>query len=366
MKAHLALLFLSLLDLPARYTPAQIVQHTPEIQQPPSTLSESIDVTTTLEPMPLSANDRSIDILETSYQPLLFNSVSDYLRLDSSLNVQARAGNGVQTDLSIRGTTFEQTLVLVNGFRLNDPESGHLNLDIPLPLEAISRIIPEHSSIFPRHKPYSTLSKPHGVITMAFQFSRYTLIAALALATLAGCLPARLWSQAAISPAPDSPRPTVLIELFTSEGCSDCPAADELLRQVTGRKDVGGPLIVGLSEHVSYWNGLGWRDPFSSDLYTARQNEYATRFALASVYTPQMIVNGREQFVGSDRRALDAALAAESKRKQIQLRIDSAQVTDKNITFSYSAGEVCIESFLKQNPIFRSIGSPGGWAFRWT
>lgn len=146
MKAHLALLFLSLLDLPARYTPAQIVRQTPRIQQPPSTVSESIDVTTTLEPMPLSANDRSIDILETSYQPLLFNSVSDYLRLDSSLNVQARAGNGVQTDLSIRGTTFEQTLVLVNGFRLNDPESGHLNLDIPLPLEAISRIDVLHGS----------------------------------------------------------------------------------------------------------------------------------------------------------------------------------------------------------------------------
>ena len=61
-------------------------------------------------------------------------------------NVQARAGNGVQTDLSIRGTTFEQTLVLVNGFRLNDPESGHLNLDIPLPLEAISRIDVLHGS----------------------------------------------------------------------------------------------------------------------------------------------------------------------------------------------------------------------------
>jgi len=182
---------------------------------------------------------------------------------------------------------------------------------------------------------------------MAFQFSRYTLIAALALATLAGCLPTRLWSQATISPTPGSPPQKVLIELFTSEGCSDCPAADELLRQVTGRKDVGGQLIVGLSEHVSYWNGLGWRDPFSSDLYTARQNEYATRFALASVYTPQMIVNGREQFVGSDRRALDAALAAESKRKQIQLRIDSAQVTDKNLTFSYSASDLPAKGSLQ-------------------
>ena len=146
METHRTLLILTLLNLLAGYTRAQIVQQTPRTQQPLSAVSESIDVTSTVEPMPLSANDRSINILDTSQQPLLFNSVSDYLRLDSSLNVQARGGNGVQTDLSIRGTTFEQTLVLVNGFRINDPESGHLNLDLPVPLEAISRIDVLHGS----------------------------------------------------------------------------------------------------------------------------------------------------------------------------------------------------------------------------
>jgi outer membrane cobalamin receptor len=90
--------------------------------------------------LPLSANDRSVEILDTREQPLLLNSVPDFLRLDPSVNVQARGGNGVQSDLSLRGTTFEQTLVLVNGLRINDPETGHLNFDLPVPLEAVSRI----------------------------------------------------------------------------------------------------------------------------------------------------------------------------------------------------------------------------------
>ena len=103
---------------------------------------------------------------------------------------------------------------------------------------------------------------------------------------------------------------------------------------------LGGQLIVGISEHVSYWNGLGWKDPFSADLYTNRQSDYATRFGLDSVYTPQMVVNGREQFVGSDGRALQAALAAEAQRKQISLRIDSGQIKDSNVTFTYTASDL--------------------------
>jgi outer membrane cobalamin receptor len=111
-----------------------------------SSVQQSVDVTTTVEPMPLSANDRSVVVLDTRQTPLLFNSVEDYLRLDPSVNIQARAGNGVQADISLRGTTFEQTLVLVNGLHVNDPESGHLNLDIPVPLEAIARADVLHGS----------------------------------------------------------------------------------------------------------------------------------------------------------------------------------------------------------------------------
>ncbi|HWZ52150.1 MAG TPA: TonB-dependent receptor [Granulicella sp.] len=119
------------------------VQQTNAQQSP---VQQTVDVTTTVEPMPLSANDRSVVVLGTVKTPLLYNSVEDYLRLDPSLNLEARAGNGVQADLSLRGTTFEQTLVLVDGLRINDPESGHLNLDIPVPLEAVSRVDVLHGS----------------------------------------------------------------------------------------------------------------------------------------------------------------------------------------------------------------------------
>lgn len=112
----------------------------------PEPVAQSITVTTTVEPMPFSEGERSVDVLKPSAQPFLTNSAVDVLRTDPSLNVQARAGNGVQADLSIRGTTFEQSLVLLNGFHINDPETGHLNLDIPVPLDAVGRIDVLHGS----------------------------------------------------------------------------------------------------------------------------------------------------------------------------------------------------------------------------
>ncbi|WP_263373252.1 TonB-dependent receptor plug domain-containing protein [Granulicella aggregans] len=107
----------------------------------------SVDVTT-VEPMLFSEDlpERSVVQFDLREHPLLFNNPVDYLRQDAALNLESRAGNGVQADLSIRGTTFEQTLVLVNGLRINDPETGHLNLDIPVPLEAIARIDVLHGS----------------------------------------------------------------------------------------------------------------------------------------------------------------------------------------------------------------------------
>jgi hypothetical protein len=166
------------------------------------------------------------------------------------------------------------------------------------------------------------------------------LIRSLSTAMLAVVLSPAILSQATSTPS-TSPNPSaVLVELFTSEGCSDCPPSDELLRQVNGRSTAAGQLIVGISEHISYWNGLGWKDPFSAERYTSRQNDYGTHFGLESVYTPQMVVNGREQFVGSDRRALQAALATESQRKQISLRIDSAQIKDNSVTFTYTASDL--------------------------
>ena len=107
---------------------------------------QSVTVTATVPPIPLSESDRAVETIETREQSLFVPSAADFLRLDTSVNVQARAPIGVQADLSIRGTTFEQSLVLIDGLRVNDPETGHLNLDIPVPLDAVSRIEVLHGS----------------------------------------------------------------------------------------------------------------------------------------------------------------------------------------------------------------------------
>jgi hypothetical protein len=130
---------------------------------------------------------------------------------------------------------------------------------------------------------------------------------------------------------------TVLVELFTSEGCSSCPPADALLRQVNGSQTSAGQLVVGISEHVTYWNSLGWSDPFSSPLYTERQNAYSERFHLEGVYTPQMVINGAEQIVGSDRAALLHAVQQEgTQQPRISLRILSVSISGRTLTVNFS------------------------------
>jgi hypothetical protein len=97
----------------------------------------------------------------------------------------------------------------------------------------------------------------------------------------------------------DRPVP-VVVELFTSEGCSSCPAADRALSRMEQTQPVAGAQIIAIEEHVDYWNQLGWTDPFSSPQYRARQNDYAVAFRSNNIYTPQMVVNGQSEFVGSD------------------------------------------------------------------
>lgn len=117
----------------------------------------------------------------------------------------------------------------------------------------------------------------------------------------------------------------VLVELFTSEGCSDCPPADTLLEKLDKEQPIAGVHAIVLSEHVTYWDRQGWRDPFSLDAMTERQQAYATRFGLNDVYTPQMVVDGTVQFVGSNPRALVGALQGASARPKEALSIENAR-----------------------------------------
>ena len=120
----------------------------------------------------------------------------------------------------------------------------------------------------------------------------------------------------------------VVIELFTSEGCSSCPPADALLVELSRKAPPGGTKLILLGEHVDYWNYIGWTDRFSSSAFSDRQNSYARQLHLASVYTPQMVIDGHLQLVGNGAsevyRTISRA-AAEPKPAQVSLEWESQQ-----------------------------------------
>lgn len=119
----------------------------------------------------------------------------------------------------------------------------------------------------------------------------------------------------------------VLVELFTSEGCSSCPPADEMLARLESTQPVAGAQVITLSEHVDYWNRLGWTDPYSDAEFSARQSQYAGRFHREDVYTPQMVVDGRAEFVGSNvsraREAITAALQSPKASVSVSIGRDA-------------------------------------------
>lgn len=135
----------------------------------------------------------------------------------------------------------------------------------------------------------------------------------------------------------------VVVELFTSEGCSSCPPADEVLSKLDKSQSIQGIEVIALGEHVDYWNKLGWIDPYSSAEFSTRQSRYAEAFGQESVYTPQMIVDGRDQFVGADwNKAREAITRAAHlpKAKVELLAASSSNETNKDLKLSIHINDI--------------------------
>ncbi len=157
---------------------------------------------------------------------------------------------------------------------------------------------------------------------------------------------------AADAPVANAPSP-VLVELFTSEGCSSCPPADLLLQQIDRSQPVAGAQAIVLSEHVDYWNHLGWSDPYSSSFFSDRQNSYASHFGLASVYTPQMVIDGTEQFVAGDPRATDRAIEQARQRVKVPITISAVSLeNDGTLRAHVEAGALPASGSHRRADIF--------------
>ncbi len=135
--------------------------------------------------------------------------------------------------------------------------------------------------------------------------------------------------------------PVAVIELFTSQGCSSCPPADRLLTETIRTARQNGQRVYGLSFHVDYWDRLGWRDPFSQHLFTERQQQYGRQFAAGratdpSIYTPQAVLNGQQQFVGSNRAQLNRVLPPTlEKTAPVEVWLDKPTVSTHQLTLPY-------------------------------
>jgi hypothetical protein len=141
-------------------------------------------------------------------------------------------------------------------------------------------------------------------------------------------------------------REPVIVELFTSEGCSSCPPADALLAELQDRQPLGNAEIIALEEHVTYWDDLGWKDPFSSPAWTTRQYDYTSALHNGNPYTPEMVVDGTAEFVGSRGRTAREEIEKAAGTRKAEVEISEISPVQNNAV----AFRISVEKLLNVAP----------------
>jgi hypothetical protein len=161
----------------------------------------------------------------------------------------------------------------------------------------------------------------------------------------------------------------VVVELFTSEGCSSCPPADRLLQTLDEKQPFPGADLIVLSEHVDYWNSSGWADPYSSRLFSARQRTYGEHFGLDSVYTPQAVIDGQLEMVGGNAVEIRKAVEAAIRNQKVALTLANAVRNGNRIRFHLQSaglpaaqGSATVYVALAENKVQSNVagGENGG------
>ena len=148
----------------------------------------------------------------------------------------------------------------------------------------------------------------------------------------------------------------VLVELFTSEGCSSCPPADKYLSRL--RKTNSNIILIG--EHVDYWNSLGWTDPFSSAQWTERQQKYCRKLGANSCYTPQAVINGQIECIASNQSALESAISSAANSLSVPIELNVNEHGEKSLAISFKVGSSsrvkAVRLFLVEDGVSSNVG----------
>ncbi len=147
-------------------------------------------------------------------------------------------------------------------------------------------------------------------------------------------------AEAAAPEVAGDARVPVVVELFTSEGCSSCPPADVVLQELERAQPIAGAEIIPLSLHVDYWNYIGWADPFSAAAFSQRQNGYAEAFARGRIYTPQMVVDGRAEFVGSNEDRAQNAIREALKQPKATVSLQRQEEKSGGLNLSVKVEKI--------------------------